>query len=564
MRLLLVLCAALAAAAASAQPLPDRLDAYATAAHDADRFVGSVLVASGDTVVYERGFGLADASWTIPNAPDTRHRIGSLTKQFTAALVMQLVEAGEVDLDAPVTRYLDYPAEQGDRLRVRHLLSHTGGLTGYTALPGYAEFSRVPTTPAALVARFSADSLHFEPGSQFAYSNSGYAVLGAIVEAVTGRAYADALRQRLLDPLGLADTGYDDQAEVRERMARGYERDGLGLRPAPYVDPSVPYAAGMMYATVRDLHAWTRALWAGRPFRHAETLRTMLTPGLGGYGYGVALDTLAAGDRAVPVVMHTGAIPGFGSALVYAPETEVTVAVVSNREDNPVAMARALVAVAHGGEAAAPQPRLAVRVLRIVEDEGVEAAAERVRAMRAEGGVRDEAALGEVGRELLRRGDLGGAVRMLRLGAELFPWASLPHVGLGEAYRAAGDDRAATASYVRALAIAPTDSDARAALQRLGVDPPAREPVALAPEDLDAFVGRYALALDFVLAITHEGGRLYLQATGQSQDELVPVTEQRFEITAWGVEIAFWAGDGPSPALTLYQHGQVLVAERVD
>lgn len=564
MRLPLLAGLALAAASASAQPPADRLDAYAQAAHDADRFVGSVLVARGDSVVYEAGFGLADASWGVPNAPDTRHRIGSLTKQFTAALVLQLAEEGDLDLDAPVTRHLpDFPAH-GDRVTVRHLLAHTAGLTSYTVLPDYDAFSRLPTTPTDLVARFSADPPHFEPGSQFAYSNSGYAVLGAVVEAVTGQAYADALRHRLLAPLGLADTGYDGAAEVRPRTSRGYERDGLGLRPATYVDPSVLYAAGGMSATVRDLHAWTRALHGAAPFRRPETLRAMLTPGLEGYGYGVWLDTLAAGDRAVPVVMHTGGFSGSSSALVYAPETETTVAVLSNWGDNPVAVARALVALAHGAEAAPPAPRLAVRVMRAVEASGAAAAVAEVRAMRAGGGVRDERALGEVGAELLRRGDASGALVVLRAGAELFPHVAGPHADLARAHLAVGDTAAAQTGFLRALEIAPTDDGARAALRALGVEPPARAAVAPTPEALGAFVGDYALAPDFVLSVTREGGRLYLQATGQSRDELVPVTESRFEIAAWGVEIEFWSGDGPPPSLTLYQHGQALVADRVE
>ena len=553
----------------AAQDRLEQADALLTTYHDYGLFDGSVLVASGDEVVYERGFGEADRSWGIPNAPDTRFLIGSITKQFTAALVLQLAEEGALDLDAPVTRYLpDYPAAQGDRVTIHHLLSHTSGVPEHTNRPDFPDMMRDPVAPDSFLAVFSGQPLDFEPGSAFRYSNSGYYLLGVIIEHVTGQTYAEALRQRLLAPLGLTDTGYADGRTVIDRMATGYDRAGQGVQHAAYFDASLPYAAGMMYSTVRDLFRWTRALHRGDPFEDAATLERMTTPVLNNYAYGLSNGPFPVGDRMVQAIGHDGGIPGFNSMLVYFPESDQTLALISNTADGAGPLARNVARVLHGQPAEEVRQPIGGVLAEVIEAEGIDAAVARYRAMREEGAADfDEDQLNALGYLYLERGETETAVRLFELNAETYPEASNPHDSLGEAYlarAASGDEARAIASYRRSLELDPTNDNARGVLSRFGVEVE-EAAVTVSPEALASYVGRYAVAPSFVIEVTREGDRLFAQATGQPRFELFPVSETRFYLKEVEAQVSFGrGGDGPAGSLTLHQGGRDTPAQRVE
>ena len=162
--------------------------------------------------------------WKIQNSADTKHRLGSITKQFTAMLIMQLMEEGKLKLDVPMTKYLpEYPKENGDKITIHHLLTHTSGLPNYTSFPSFfGDTSRDPYTPQEFVSYFADSTLNFEPGEKFAYSNSGYFLLGYIIETVTGNTYEDELRTRIFNPLAMDDSGYDNHPDILEKRASGY------------------------------------------------------------------------------------------------------------------------------------------------------------------------------------------------------------------------------------------------------------------------------------------------------------------------------------------------------
>ncbi|MFT5287917.1 MAG: CubicO group peptidase (beta-lactamase class C family), partial [Planctomycetota bacterium] len=181
----------------------DKIEEYLQAHHDLGQFGGTALVAEEGKVVYEGAFGLANADWGISNNVDTKYRLASVTKQFTAMLVLQLVDEGQIDLDSAITEYLpSYPAESGDKVTIHHLLNHTSGIPSYTDRPGYFSVDVLKDIPVEdFVAQFCSEPLDFEPGTAFYYNNSGYYLLGAIVEAVTGKTYRAVLRSRIFDPL---------------------------------------------------------------------------------------------------------------------------------------------------------------------------------------------------------------------------------------------------------------------------------------------------------------------------------------------------------------------------
>ncbi len=557
------------ATAAPAQNLSGTLDEVLRQRHEARLFNGSVLVAKGDEVLFEKGYGEANMEWHIPNAPDTRFRIGSVTKQFTAALVLQLVEEGLLDLEGRITDYLpEYPKAQGDRVTIHQLLTHTSGIPSYTGLPNFrTELMRDPYAPDSFLSVFSRLPLEFEPGAEWRYNNSGYFLLGAIVERVAGAPYDRLLRERLLRPLGLSDTGYDHFGEIIERRAAGYARTPRGYENAPYLDTSLPYAAGMMYATVRDLFAWTRALHAGRPFRSAETLQRMTTPVMQNYAYGVIVRDVPAGARTVRVVHHGGGINGFAADLYYLPEDEYTIAVLDNTGANVGQVTDAILRVLYDLPVAEPKRPVADVVAEVIEAEGVEQAVARYRTLKTEQPDAyefGEQELNRLGYYYLNKGDTETAIRIFQLNVEVFPEAANPYDSLGEAYLAAGDRAQAAASYRKSLELNPANENARQVLRRLGEEVADAE-LFVPAEVLESYVGRYQLAPTFVITVTREGEQLFAQATGQPRFEIFPMAENKFFLKVVDAQITFNLGpEGTVESLTLHQNGRDQPAQKVE
>ena len=549
------------------QARAEAVDSLLTTYQDHGLLNGAVLIAEGDEVIFKRGFGHANLAWRVPNTPDTKFRVGSVTKQFTAALILQLVEEGRIDLDAPITAYLPaYPAAQGDRVNIHHLLTHTSGIPSYTSLPDFEAITRNPYTPAAFLDVFSSLELEFEPGSGFAYSNSGYFLLGVLIEQVTGQPYEAVLRERLLVPLGLDDTGYDTYSEVVEKLATGYTRAGTGYEHAAYLDPSVPYAAGMMYSTAEDLFRWTRALHRGEPFRDARTLTRLTTPHLSDYAYGLSVFDNPVGETSVRTIAHGGGIFGFCSMVQYLPDEERTVVVLDNTEGNAAGVAHALTLLLYDQPVKPPKRPVQAVLGEVIEAQGVEAAAARYRALKeAELDTYDfgELQLNRLGYSYLRRGEFATAVRIAELNAEAYPNSWNVHDSLGEAYLAAKDRERAVESYGRALALHPGSKSTKAVLERLGVTPE-RDVIALPEGVLERYVGRYELETDFVLAVTREGEQLYTQATGQGRFAIFPLAESEFYLGAVAARLTFHRGeDGQVESLTLRQDGRDRLAPRV-
>ena len=226
---------------------------------------------------------------------NTKHRLGSITKQFTAMLILQLVAEGKLDLQAPITTYLpDYPKASGDIITSHHLLTHTSGIPNYTAFPKFMEDeSRNPYTPEEFVKKFNNKSLDFTPGEKFSYSNSGYFLLGVLVEKIAGKSYEQMLQDEIFSPLNMKNTGYDNHEDILKNRATGYEKQGGGYVNSSYLDMSIPYAAGSIYSTVEDLYKWDQALYTTSilPKEYMTLYFKPYIPALGnahyGYGWGV-------------------------------------------------------------------------------------------------------------------------------------------------------------------------------------------------------------------------------------------------------------------------------------
>ncbi len=261
------------AAAPAAPPQPtlaatadvtQKADAYLRAQARVNGFSGTVLLARGGSPILSNGYGWANAEWEVPNTPTTKFRLGSITKQFTATLVLRLQEQKKLTVQDPICTYLAPCPDAWKPVTIHHLLTHTSGIPSYTGLPDYQKTMMVPRTIEQMVAVFRDLPLEFAPGEKFKYNNSGYFLLGVIIEKVAGKKYEDALRDEIFAPLGMKDTGYDWSEPLLPRRASGYTRRGDTWVNAKFLDMQQPYSAGSLYSTVEDLLKWDQALYSDR------------------------------------------------------------------------------------------------------------------------------------------------------------------------------------------------------------------------------------------------------------------------------------------------------------
>jgi CubicO group peptidase (beta-lactamase class C family) len=338
--------------------LKARLDQVANSYTTGNAFMGTVLVADGDQILLNKGYGFADLEWSIPNIPDTKFRLGSLTKQFTAALILLLQQDGKLKIGDPVNKYLPDAPKTWDKITLADLLGHTSGIPNLTALKGFHEWSMNAHTHDEELAFFSGQPLDFEPGSKFAYSNSNYLVLGAVIEKITGMKYSDLLHERLLDPLGMTDSGRDSDELILPKRAQGYRPSKNGLIVARSESMTVPWSAGSIYSTTGDLLKWEHGLFGGKVLS-ADSLKAMTTPGKGNYGLGVAVTQ----RDGLTIVDHGGGIEGFNTYLEYVPERKIAVIVLANVNGSaPESMARQLLDVALGKKVILASERKAVPI----------------------------------------------------------------------------------------------------------------------------------------------------------------------------------------------------------
>ncbi len=317
-------------------------------------FMGSVLVARGSEALLSKGYGSADLEWAIPNSPDTKFRLGSVTKQFTAACILLLEERGKLSVNDPVKKYMPDAPAAWDKVTIFNLLTHTSGIPNFTSFPDYAKLEPFATTPAELVARFRDKPLDFPPGESWNYSNSGYVLLTYLIEKIAGDTYANFLNENILTPLGMKDTGVDSNSAVIWHRASGYARNGARIENAGFVNMTIPQGAGALYSTTEDLLKWEQGLFGGKVLK-PESLAKMTTPFKSDYAFGLTVHT-ASGRK---VIEHGGGIEGFSTALAYYPQGKVTVVVLENVTGaaSPEEIASKLAAVAHGETVTLPGER---------------------------------------------------------------------------------------------------------------------------------------------------------------------------------------------------------------
>lgn len=349
----IIIAAMMTAAAVLAQfPAPPedfaaRAEALVKSYADDGQFQGTVLVKAKDTVIFQKSFGMANAESNTPFSSRTRFRIGSLTKEFTAAAILQLEEKGKLSLSDSITKYYPEAPAEWAAITVEHLLRHNSGIFNYTALDGF-DF-RKKRTQEEVIATVHDKPLAFTPGTKFSYSNTGYSLLGLIVERVTKTSWRSYMAENVWKPAGLENTGYDRTERISPERAAGYQGDAQRLGNADFIDMSLPHAAGAIYSTAEDFARWLEALEGGSVISQ-ESLRKMMVPGLAGYGYGVGRGRFLGVDY----FAHDGGIHGFTTQFFRFPAERLTVVAFSNLQGAPVGQIASKLVETYANRSVAP------------------------------------------------------------------------------------------------------------------------------------------------------------------------------------------------------------------
>lgn len=486
----------------------------------------AVLVARDGRVLFQKAYGLAQVEGRVQADPDTKFRIGSITKQFTAAAILKLQEEGRLSVNDPLTRFLpDYP--RGGEVKVHHLLTHTSGIHSYTDKPDFIASVTTPVKAEDQIRSFKNDPFDFDPGKKWLYSNSGYFLLGYIVEKVSGRSYGDYLRLKFFEPLGMKDTGVHRSDVALDHEALGYQFENGEFKKAVNWDMSRAGGAGALYSTTLDLNRWNEAVFGGKVLSKAS-LEAAFTPVVlqgedpaapkdAGYGYGWSIATF----RGLQEIGHGGGLQGFVSYLLRLPKLNFTVAVLVNAAPpapgvDPGSLAHDVVE-AYLGEALPPLERPTV-----------------------DAKVSPQAKDAVVGRY-----DYGGAIlTVTREGDHLF--AQLTGQPRFEIF-----PRSETTFFWKVVEAEVTfvkDDKGRVvrAIHKQGgqtIDAPRLEDlqaVRLDPKALDAVVGRYDYGGGTsILTVTRDGDHVFAQLTGQPKFEIFPKSETEFFWKVVNAEVTF-------------------------
>jgi CubicO group peptidase (beta-lactamase class C family) len=436
---------------------------------DYEDFNGSVLVAHQGEVVYKKGFGLANMEWGIPNKVNTKFQIASITKQFTAMLIMQLVAENKLDLHLPISSFLpDYPKENGDRITIHHLLTHSSGIVD-------RRFDEKKNRPEEMVRQFANDSLQFTPGERFEYSNSGYTLLGFLIEKVTGNPYSQVLKDKILTPLHMTSTGFYRHRRLIQNMSSGYNQGFGEYFNIDYSDESSAYAAGAIYSTVEDMFLWDQALYTDKllPRKYMNLLFTRhIEASFGGYyGYGWELSKKPVGntDTNIEAIGHSGTISGYCALFTRLPSSNSTIIFLNNtRRAHLNAMTKAITGILYNQGYDLPIKPLAKLMSETIKGEGIEKGIMFYKDhMDLEDYYISEEELIVAGYKLLQAGNATYAAAIFKLSTEVFPNKDNTYDSYAEALMELGENEAAIKNYEKSLLLNPENDNAVRMLYKL-------------------------------------------------------------------------------------------------
>ncbi|WP_420572408.1 serine hydrolase [Kordia sp.] len=504
----------------------------------------TVLVAKDGKTIYKKGFGKANVELDIAMMPEHVFEIGSITKQFTAIGILMLLEEGKLSLDDEITKYIpDYPT-QDTKITIHHLLTHTSGIKSYTSIPSLREFARKDLKVTELIDAFKNEPMDFKPGEQFRYNNSGYVLLGYIIEKVTNASYEDFLQKRIFDKLNMKNSYYGSKSRIIKNRASGYQEREDGFANADYISMTIPYAAGSIMSTVDDLLLWNKAvrnhkLISKESLAKAFTNYTLNNGDKMNYGYGWFHNSI----KDVPVMEHSGGIFGYSTQGIYVPSENVYVIILTNCDcDSPSEAANKIAAIAIGKPYPKPADAIKLSNKELKKWTGAykfDDGAIRVITLK--------------GNQLYsQRTDSDSEFKIFPLSQNRFFFED----SFAEIIFAEGKQKKAIFK-VNMSETKGIETDAKL--------PEPKKEIQLPVETLKKYIGTYELAPNFLIEVTVEGNQIFAQATGQSKFEMFAESEDNFFLKVVTASITFQIDESTKlpKSLTLLQGGATNIAKKI-
>ncbi|NBA85734.1 serine hydrolase [Emticicia sp. CRIBPO] len=502
----------------------------------------TALVAKNGQIIYKKALGKANIELDIPMKTDHVFRIGSITKQFTAVAILQLMEQGKLSLQDEITKFLpDYPT-QGHKITIEHLLTHTSGIKSYTGMKEFMDLMRKDMEPQELINVFKDQPMEFTPGTKWKYNNSGYFLLGYIIEKVSGKTYPEYLEEVFFKPLGMTNSYYGDNDRIIRNRASGYDPGENGVNNSAFLSMKLPYAAGSIMSTVEDLFKWNKAVHAYKLVKK-ETLQQAfkkyrLVDGKDtSYGYGWSLSDI----QGSPTIEHGGGINGFLTNGIYLPQEDVFVAVFSNSTGvSPDDVSIRIAAAAIGKPYENKEISVSESVLKGYEGVFVN-----------EEGAKRTITFEDKKLYSQRAGNPKFRIKAYEKDKFFFDDA---FTKLEFRY----DDKGKVNKVIS------TDRGSQTVWNLTNESTAAPAEIKVEEEVLKTYAGGYELAPGFVLTITSEGSRLFGQATGQGKNELFAESPTKFFLKVVDAKVEFFKdAAGKTEKLILYQGGRQMEGKKV-
>jgi len=529
-----------------AQDLTQQFDDIVAKYYQDDMPGATVLVAKEGKPIYRAAVGKSNLEYNIDMVPENVFMLASITKQFTAVAILMLEEQGKLSLDDPITKFIpDYPTN-GKTITVHQLLNHTSGIKSYTGIGNLVKVARNDKTLDELIDYFKNEPMDFDPGEAFRYNNSGYVLLGKIIEVLSGETYEDFIESKIFDRLGMKDSRYGSNSELIQKRAMPYEEGPNGYVNANYLSMTLPHAAGSLMSTVDDLLKWQNALTNNTLIKASSLDKAINGSELNngehiGYGYGLGEMTLKGSKG----YTHSGGIFGTSTNGIYMIEEDVYVIGLSNCSCNDIGSLTQNLAAAAIGK---PYPTLK-DVVELTESQ----LEQWVGAYEFEDGSIRHIFMKDGALKSMRESETNTVFDIFPLSEDRFMFEE----GTIEYKFSKTTDGKKQALFI-------TDSESIGKEIQKAV-PSARKEIVLDNAIISPYAGKYELAPNFMVDITVEGSKIFAQATGQGQFELFAEDELTFFAKVAGITVKFNKNDtGNVESFTLFQGGGETLAKKVE
>ncbi|WP_281540754.1 serine hydrolase [Maribacter aestuarii] len=502
-----------------------------------DPGITALVYKNGETL-YRKAFGMANLELGVKMTPEHVFELGSITKQFTAVSILMLMEQGKLSLEDEITKFLpDYPTN-GQRITVHHLLNHTSGIKSYTNMGDLISFARIDRTPIEIIDYFKNAPMDFNPGEKWNYNNSGYILLGFIIEKVSGQSYADFIQEHIYEPLGMKNSFYGSKTKLIPKRASGYQPSEEGFRNADFISMTLPYAAGSLMSNVDDMLRWHKAIHNNELIKESSKklafTNTFLNNGKKtNYGYGWQIDEI----QDLPSIEHGGGIFGYVTHGVYAPDENVYVILLTNRNgSSPQEIAVKMAALAMGKPYPDAESGIALPNEKLEKWVGnYEFENEVIRSITMKDGL------------LFSRRDGSENLKLFPVSENRF------YFDRGTAFY----DFSMKEGKKEVVFNSRINKDIGVETDKMPVTE--KNEIAVDASQLEEYVGVYELSSQFKITVTVNDGKIYGQATGQPQFEMFAESKDTFFLKVVAAQIIFSRDDdGAVTALTLNQGGQSL------